>query len=96
MVSRHISPLTIRNVWVYTDKDRIFTDGVKNGLTGVVPWMAQPRGMEANSSFLAEADWGPQLTRQEFYKDYSVRLFGSGAAPEMYKAFMTLETKRHI
>jgi hypothetical protein len=78
------------NVWVYTDKDRIYTDGVKNGLTGVAPWMAQPRGTEANSSFLAEADWNPQLTREEFYKDYSTRLFGSSAATDIYKAFMTL------
>lgn len=82
------------NVWVYTDKDRIFTDGVKNGLTGVAPWMAQPRGTEANSSFLAEADWNPQLTREEFYKDYSARLFGAGAVPDMYRAFMTLEKKK--
>jgi len=82
------------NVWVYTDKDRIFSDGVKNGLTGVAPWMAQPRGTEANSSFLAEADWNPQLTREEFYHDYSARLFGSSAAPDMYRAFLTLETKK--
>jgi hypothetical protein len=82
------------NVWVYTDKDRIFTDGVKNGLTGVAPWMAQPRGTEANSSFLAEADWNPQLTRAEFYKDYSSRLFGAAAAPHVYNAFMTLEAKK--
>jgi hypothetical protein len=82
------------NVWVYTDKDRIFTDGMKNGLTGVAPWMAQPRGTEANSSFLAKADWNPQLTREEFYKDYSARLFGSSAAPDMFRAFMTLETKK--
>jgi len=82
------------NVWVYTQKDRIFTDGVKNGLTGVAPWMAQPRGTEASSSFLAEADWNPQLTREEFYKDYSARLFGPSAAPDMYQAFMTLETKK--
>ncbi len=79
------------NVGVYTQKDRIFTDGVKYGLTGVAPWMAQPRGTEANSSFLAEAAWQPQLTMEEFYKEYSVRLFGAKAAPDMYQAFLTLE-----
>ena len=63
------------------EKDRIFTDGVKNGLTGVAPWMAQPRGTEANSNFLAAADWNPQLTREEFYKDYSERLFGRAPRP---------------
>ena len=49
---------------------------------------------EANSRFLAEADWNPQLTREEFYKGYSARLFGAGAAPDMYRAFMTLERKK--
>jgi len=82
------------NVWVFSERDRIFSDGVKNGLTGLAPWIAQPRGTEANTSFLAEADWNPQLTREEFYKEYSARLFGSSAAPDMYRAFMTLETKR--
>ena len=82
------------NVWVYTERDRIFSDGVKNGLKGVAPWMAQPRGTEANSGFLAEADWNPGLTREEFYKDYSARLFGSDSAPDMYQAFMTLEKNK--
>jgi hypothetical protein len=79
------------NVGVYTQKDRIFTDGVKYGLTGVAPWMGQPRGTEANSSFLAEAAWHPQLTLEEFYKEYSARLFGAKAAPDMYQAYLTLE-----
>ena len=79
------------NVGVYTQKDRIFMDGPKYGLTGVAPWMVEPRGTEANSSFLAEADWNPQLTLEDFYKVYSSRLFGAKAAPDMYQAFMTLE-----
>jgi len=82
------------NVWVFSERDRIYSDGVKNGLTGVAPWIAQPRGTEANTNFLSAADWNPQLTREEFYKDYSERLFGLGAAPDMYKAFMTLEAKK--
>jgi hypothetical protein len=82
------------NVWVYTQKDRIFTEGVKNGLKGVAPWMVQPRGTEANSTFLAEADWNPKLTREEFYKDYSGRLYGPGSAPDMYQAYMTLESNK--
>jgi hypothetical protein len=79
------------NVGVYTNKDRIYTDGIANGLTGVAPWMVQPRGTEANSTFLAEADWNPKLTREQFYQDYAKRLFGDKAAPEMYQAFMDLE-----
>jgi hypothetical protein len=82
------------NVWVYTQKDRIFTDGVKDGLTGVAPWMVQPRGTEANSSFLAEADWDPQLTSEQFYQGYSERLFGAQAAPDMYRAFIALEKNK--
>jgi Glycosyl hydrolase family 67 N-terminus len=79
------------NVGVYTATDGIFTDGLKNGLTGVAPWMAQPRGTEQNSSFLAEAAWNPKLTMEEFYKDYAARLFGAKASPDMYQAFITLE-----
>ena len=82
------------NVWVYTQRDRIFTDGIANGLKGVAPWMVQPRGTEANSSFLAEADWNPQLTREAFYKDYAARLFGASGAPDMYRAFITLEKNK--
>ena len=82
------------NLWVYTQTDRMYTDGIKNGMTGIMPWVAQPRGTEATSNFLAEADWNPQLTREEFYKDYSARLFGPSAAPDMYRAFMTLEENK--
>jgi hypothetical protein len=82
------------NVWVYTERDRIFTDGVKNGLTGVAPWMAQPRGTETNSSFLAEADWNPALTATEFYRNYSQRLFGADAATDMEEAFAILEKNK--
>jgi hypothetical protein len=53
--------------------------------------MAQLRGTEQNSSFLADAAWHPDLTREEFYKQYSVNLFGAKAAATMYQAFMTLE-----
>lgn len=80
------------SVGVYTNKDRIYTDGIANGLTGVAPWMVQPRGTEANSTFLAEADWNPKLTREQFYQDYATRLFGNKAASEMYQAFMNLES----
>jgi hypothetical protein len=79
------------NIGVYTQKDRIFADGVKYGLTGVVPWTSQFRGTEHNSSFLAEADWSPQLTLEEFYKNYAARLFGVKAAPDMNQAFLALE-----
>ena len=82
------------NVGAYTQKDRIFPDGVKNGMTGVAPWMAQLRGTEQNSSYLAQAAWEPDLTREEFYKGFSERLFGANAAPDMYRALMTLEEEQ--
>lgn len=82
------------NVGVYTQVDRIFTDGLNRGLTGVVPWMVEPRGTEANSTFLAEAAWNPQLTVQDFYKDYSLRLFGAQAEPDMIQAFVDLEANQ--
>ncbi|MGD0732875.1 MAG: alpha-glucuronidase family glycosyl hydrolase [Terracidiphilus sp.] len=79
------------NVGSYIDHYRIFSDGVKDGLTGIAAWVVQPRGSEQNSSFLAEAAWNPKLTQEEFYKDFSERLFGADAAPDMDQAFQTLE-----
>ncbi len=79
------------NLGVYSRKDRIFTDGVKNGLTGVAGWMSRIRGTEHNTGFLAQASWQPDLTPDEFYRDYSARLFGAAAAPAAYQAFLTLE-----
>jgi hypothetical protein len=79
------------NVTQYAEKDRLLSDGFKYGIAGFAGQVNRVRGTETNSLFLAEAGWKPDLTSQEFYKDYSQRLFGAAAAPEMYKAFMTLE-----
>jgi hypothetical protein len=79
------------NVRQYSDKDRIFADGLKNGLAGFAGQINRVRGTETNSSYLTKAAWSPQLGPEEFYRDYSNRIFGSKAAPEMYRAFMTLE-----
>ncbi|HUZ45264.1 MAG TPA: alpha-glucuronidase family glycosyl hydrolase [Terriglobia bacterium] len=79
------------NVSQFSEKDRIFTDGVKYGLSGYAGQVERARGTETNSLFIAEAGWKPNLTPQEFYKDYSERLFGAAAASDMYEAFMTLE-----
>ncbi len=79
------------NVTQYAERDQIFSKGIKLGLSGFAGQVNRVRGTETNSLFLAEAGWQPELTPQEFYKDYSRRLFGEAAAPEMYKAFMTLE-----
>jgi uncharacterized protein YukE len=75
----------------YAVTDKIFTDGVKNGLTGFAGQLDRVRGTESNSSFLTQAAWNPQLGPQEFYQDYSSRIFGAKAAPAMVRAFTALE-----
>jgi len=79
------------SVTQYSKKDRIFTAGLKYGLTGVAGQVERARGTETNSLFMAEAGWEPNLTAEEFYRDYSQRLVGEAAASDMYNAFMTLE-----
>ncbi len=78
------------NVREFTE-DKIFSDGLKNGLTGFAGQVNRVRGTETNSLFLAEAAWSPKLSPEEFYKDYAQRVFGAKAAPKMYEALMMLE-----
>jgi hypothetical protein len=75
----------------YSVTDKIFTDGLKQGLTGFAGQLDRVRGTESNSSFLAQAAWNPQLGPQEFYRDYSNRIFGAKAGAAMYRAFTALE-----
>ena len=75
----------------YAEKDRIFVDGVKHGLSGVAGQMERARGTEFNSSYLSEAAWNPQLTTEVFYRAGAERIFGKDAAQEMYGAMLKLE-----
>lgn len=75
----------------YAERDRIFVDGVKQGLSGVAGQMERARGTEFNSSFLAEAAWNPQLTPEAFYQQSAERMFGHDAAAEMGEALLKLE-----
>lgn len=75
----------------YNVRDHIFSDGLKDGLTGFAGQLDRIRGTETNSSYLAKEGWSPALTPEDFYKDYSQRVFGEKAAPAMYRAFTTLE-----
>ena len=75
----------------YALKDRIFSDGAKYGLTGHAGQVQRARGTETNSRYSAEAAWNPELSPEEFYKNYSRRLFGERAANAMVQAYMTLE-----
>ena len=79
------------SVGQYVRMDRIFIDGVKQGLTGMVGQVERVRGTEFNSSFVARASWEPHLTSEQFYADSAKRIFGEAAAPEMEKAFQKLE-----
>jgi hypothetical protein len=75
----------------YAEKDRLFVDGVKYGLSGFAGQVERARGTEFNSSFLAQAAWEPGLTPKQFYQRAARQMFGAEAAPEMYQALMKLE-----
>jgi hypothetical protein len=78
------------NVNLY-DKDEVLKGGVKNGLAGFDSQMNRARGTETNTKYMAEGEWNPNLTPEEFYRNYAKQIFGEKAAPEMLKAFNTLE-----
>ena len=75
----------------YAEKDRIFTEGLKNGLTGVAGQLDRARGTEFNSSYLARAAWEPGLSVEQFYRHSAEQIFGKSASDEMFAAFMKLE-----
>lgn len=75
----------------YAEKDRIFMDGVKHGLSGVAGQIDRVRGTEFNSSFLAKAAWEPDLMPERYYRNCAEHMFGKAAAQDMYEAFMKLE-----
>ncbi len=79
------------NVRQFVERDHIFADGLKNGLSGFAGQLDRPRGTEFNSSFLAEATWEPELTAQQYYQRSAERIFGKAAAPEMTQALLKLE-----
>ena len=75
----------------YAEKDRIFMDGVKHGLSGVAGQIDRARGTEFNSSFLARAAWEPDLMPERYYRNCAEHMFGKAAAQDMYEAFVKLE-----
>lgn len=75
----------------YGEKDRIFVDGVKHGLTGVAGQVERARGTEFNSSYLMEAAWESSLTPEVFYARAAERMFGREAAGAMKRALLKLE-----
>jgi hypothetical protein len=73
------------SVGQYARKDRIFSDGVRFGVSGFAGQVERARGTEFNSSFMARAAWEPELTPEAFYRDSAQRMFGPAAADEMYR-----------
>ncbi|MGO8731378.1 MAG: alpha-glucuronidase family glycosyl hydrolase [Terriglobia bacterium] len=72
-------------------KDRVLEGGLKYGLAGFASQMNRARGTETNTKYMADGEWNPHLTPQEFYRDYASRIFGERALPRVLKAFQTLE-----
>ncbi|MCL5005225.1 MAG: hypothetical protein M1404_01720 [Acidobacteria bacterium] len=72
-------------------KDDVLKGGLKYGLAGFDSQLNRARGTETNTEYMAEGEWNPELTPEEFYRGYSQRIFGEKSAPEMLKAFNTLE-----
>ena len=72
-------------------KDQVLEGGLKYGLAGFASQVNRARGTETNTKFMAEGEWNPHLTPQEFYRNYPQRIFGERALPRMLKALDTLE-----
>ena len=83
------------NVSLYY-KDQLLEGGLKYGLAGFASQMSRARGNEANAKYMAEGEWNPHLTPDEFYRDYSRRIFGDRATPAMVKAFDLLEKNEQL
>lgn len=72
-------------------RDQVLEGGLKYGLAGFDSQMNRARGTEQNTKYMAEGEWNPHLTPSEFYRDYTSRIFGEWAAPEIFRAFQILE-----
>ncbi len=72
-------------------RDQVLEGGLKYGLAGFDSQMNRARGTEPNTKYMAEGEWNPHLTPDEFYRDYTLRIFGEQAAPKVLHAFQVLE-----
>jgi hypothetical protein len=72
-------------------KDQVLEGGLKYRLAGFASQMNRARGTETNTKYMAEGEWNPHLTPQEFYHNYANRIFGERALPRILQAFDTLE-----
>ena len=72
-------------------KDHVLEGGLKYGLAGFASQMNRASGTETNTKYMADGEWNPHLTPQEFYRNYTYRIFGERALPRVIHAFDTLE-----
>jgi hypothetical protein len=79
------------NVGLYRH-DRVL-DGARDfGYDGVLAQVPiRVNGLEHNADFLARGAWNADLTEDEFYREYSERLFGGKAAGLIRSGFAELE-----
>jgi hypothetical protein len=73
------------------DNDKVISDGVRYGLTGVLGQLNKARGAEQSAQYIAEGAWNPAIDCQSFYRRYLGRLYGPDALDLVQKAFILLE-----
>lgn len=77
-------------------RDQVLEGGLKYGLAGFDSQMNRARGTEPNTKYMAEGEWNPHLTPDDFYRDYATRIFGEEAGPKMLDAFRVLEKNEEL
>ena len=58
------------------DSDKVISDGVRYGLTGMLGQLNKGRGAEQSAQYIAEGAWNPAIDCQSFYRRYLDRLYG--------------------
>jgi hypothetical protein len=83
------------NVHLY-DKDQVLISSEKYGVTGFASQAYRDPETDWNIKYMSEGGYDAHLTPQQFYADYSRRIFGEAAAPRMLAAFATLEKNEQL
>jgi hypothetical protein len=78
------------NAMMY-DNDKVISDAVRYGLTGVLGQLNKARGAEQSAQYIAEGAWNRAINCQSFYQRYLRRLYGPEALDPLLKAFLLLE-----
>lgn len=83
------------NAMMY-DNDKVISDGVRYGLTGVLGQLNKARGAEQSAQYIAEGAWNPAIDCRSFYQRYLRRLYGPDALDPLLKAFLLLEENEKV